>query len=199
MRGITLPTTILTSHKIKKWTCQMEIHTDTYIHTHAYTLMLYIYLVLFVILKCFVSLSLYFSFSYIIILYFNGVGNACSHIHMHVCVSKCIYTCICLQFLPFHPCATIHQRIWCIEISNLAWTAYCLARDGYIIYCYGDCNRKFEEALQAQRKTGDGDDLMKAIWLDIYNEQLTTRRKWLIIAHPQTHTYIYTCNYLCAF
>ncbi|XP_054728107.1 uncharacterized protein LOC129237406 isoform X1 [Anastrepha obliqua] len=26
-------------------------------------------------------------------------------------------------------------------------------RDGYIIYCYGDCNRKFEEALQAQRKT----------------------------------------------
>nr|XP_017018234.2 uncharacterized protein LOC108071835 isoform X2 [Drosophila kikkawai] len=26
-------------------------------------------------------------------------------------------------------------------------------RDGYIIYCYGDCNRKFEEALMAQRKT----------------------------------------------
>ncbi|EDW27562.1 GL20347 [Drosophila persimilis] len=26
-------------------------------------------------------------------------------------------------------------------------------RDGYIIYCYGDCNRKFEEALLAQRKT----------------------------------------------
>ncbi|XP_039959451.1 uncharacterized protein LOC120774133 isoform X2 [Bactrocera tryoni] len=26
-------------------------------------------------------------------------------------------------------------------------------RDGYIIYCYGDCNRKFEEALKAQRKT----------------------------------------------
>ncbi|KAH8397887.1 hypothetical protein KR222_004800 [Zaprionus bogoriensis] len=26
-------------------------------------------------------------------------------------------------------------------------------RDGYIIYCYGDCNRKFEEALRAQKKT----------------------------------------------
>ncbi|KPU77373.1 uncharacterized protein Dana_GF21835, isoform C [Drosophila ananassae] len=26
-------------------------------------------------------------------------------------------------------------------------------RDGYIIYCYGDCNRKYEEALLAQRKT----------------------------------------------
>ncbi|XP_070132643.1 uncharacterized protein [Drosophila bipectinata] len=26
-------------------------------------------------------------------------------------------------------------------------------RDGYIIYCYGDCNRKYEEALIAQRKT----------------------------------------------
>ncbi|XP_030245837.1 uncharacterized protein LOC108657835 [Drosophila navojoa] len=26
-------------------------------------------------------------------------------------------------------------------------------RDGYIIYCYGDCNRKFEEALLAQKKT----------------------------------------------
>ncbi|XP_037937712.1 uncharacterized protein LOC119671243 isoform X2 [Teleopsis dalmanni] len=26
-------------------------------------------------------------------------------------------------------------------------------RDGYIIYCYGDCNRKFEEALLAQQKT----------------------------------------------
>ncbi|XP_055909322.1 uncharacterized protein LOC129944149 isoform X1 [Eupeodes corollae] len=26
-------------------------------------------------------------------------------------------------------------------------------RDGYIIYCYGDCNRKFEEALLAQKQT----------------------------------------------
>lgn len=59
-------------------------------------------------------------------------------------------------------------------ISNLNFV--CSARDGYIIYCYGDCNRKFEEALLAQRKTGDGDDLMKAIWLDMYNEQLTRRK-----------------------
>lgn len=51
-----------------------------------------------------------------------------------------------------------------------------LARDGYIIYCYGDCNRKFEEALLAQKQTGDGDDLMKAIWLDIYNEGALTRK-----------------------
>uniref|UniRef100_T1G9Y1 Uncharacterized protein n=1 Tax=Megaselia scalaris TaxID=36166 RepID=T1G9Y1_MEGSC len=43
-------------------------------------------------------------------------------------------------------------------------------RDGYIIYCYGDCNKKFEDALIAQKQTGDGDDLMKAIWLDIYKE-----------------------------
>ncbi|KAI8036225.1 hypothetical protein M5D96_011085 [Drosophila gunungcola] len=50
-------------------------------------------------------------------------------------------------------------------------------RDGYIIYCYGDCNRKFEEALMAQRKTGDGDNLMKAIWLDMYTDQLSARRK----------------------
>lgn len=48
------------------------------------------------------------------------------------------------------------------------------ARDGYIIYCYGDCNRKFEEALLAQQQTGDGDEIMKAIWLEIYHEQLTT-------------------------
>lgn len=52
-----------------------------------------------------------------------------------------------------------------------------LARDGYIIYCYGDCNRKFEEALRAQQKTGDGDNLMKAIWLDMYTDQLSARRK----------------------
>lgn len=51
------------------------------------------------------------------------------------------------------------------------------ARDGYIIYCYGDCNRKFEEALRAQQKTGDGDNLMKAIWLDMYTDQLSARRK----------------------
>ncbi|KAM8720581.1 hypothetical protein ACLKA7_006596 [Drosophila subpalustris] len=50
-------------------------------------------------------------------------------------------------------------------------------RDGYIIYCYGDCNRKFEEALLAQKKTGDGDNLMKAIWLDMYTDQLSARRK----------------------
>ncbi|XP_061395349.1 uncharacterized protein LOC133330964 [Musca vetustissima] len=31
-------------------------------------------------------------------------------------------------------------------------------RDGYIIYCYGDCNRKFEEALQAQQQTVSMDE-----------------------------------------
>lgn len=28
----------------------------------------------------------------------------------------------------------------------------------------------------AQKQTGDGDDLMKAIWLDMYHEQLTMRK-----------------------
>ncbi|XP_075154396.1 uncharacterized protein LOC142228019 isoform X2 [Haematobia irritans] len=31
-------------------------------------------------------------------------------------------------------------------------------RDGYIIYCYGDCNRKFEEALLAQQQTVSMDE-----------------------------------------
>lgn len=56
-----------------------------------------------------------------------------------------------------------------ISIICLSFTVF-IARDGYIIYCYGDCNKKFEDALIAQKQTGDGDDLMKAIWLDIYKE-----------------------------
>ncbi|XP_037816785.1 uncharacterized protein LOC119607090 isoform X1 [Lucilia sericata] len=31
-------------------------------------------------------------------------------------------------------------------------------RDGYIIYCYGDCNRKYEEALMAQKQTVSMDE-----------------------------------------
>ncbi|XP_070144209.1 uncharacterized protein [Drosophila kikkawai] len=59
-------------------------------------------------------------------------------------------------------------------------------RDGYIIYCYGDCNRKFEEALMAQRKTGDGDNLMKAIWLDMYTEQLISLEESQFESPPLT-------------
>lgn len=44
------------------------------------------------------------------------------------------------------------------------------ARDGHLIFCYGDCNRKFEEALAASREARTGDK-MKDIWLDIYNKQ----------------------------
>lgn len=44
------------------------------------------------------------------------------------------------------------------------------ARDGYLIYCYGDCNRKYEEALAALRSARTG-DAMKNIWLDVYNKQ----------------------------
>lgn len=47
------------------------------------------------------------------------------------------------------------------------------ARDGYFIFCYGDCNRKFEEALSASRSADDDDTgdniLMKKFWLEIYN------------------------------
>nr|XP_043068923.1 uncharacterized protein LOC108131847 isoform X5 [Drosophila bipectinata] len=59
-------------------------------------------------------------------------------------------------------------------------------RDGYIIYCYGDCNRKYEEALIAQRKTGDGDHLMKAIWLDMYTEQLISLEESQFESPPLT-------------
>lgn len=44
------------------------------------------------------------------------------------------------------------------------------ARDGYFIFCYGDCNRKYEEALAA-RSANTGDSLMKKFWLELYNRQ----------------------------
>lgn len=53
-----------------------------------------------------------------------------------------------------------------------------IARDGYFIYCYGDCNRKYEQALAASRSAGDEDAessgenvLMKQFWLELYNRQ----------------------------
>lgn len=170
-------------------------HTHTHLHIYFKPMNLYS---LICHIKIF-RLSLYFSFSYIIFIYNNGVGNA--YIPIHVCIHVCPYayiysTLLLCNFFPF-----THAQRSTIEFDISKFRIWherhvVVARDGYIIYCYGDCNRKFEEALQAQRKTGDGDDLMKAIWLDIYNEQLTTRRKWLISAHLETHTYIYTYIYV---
>lgn len=45
-----------------------------------------------------------------------------------------------------------------------------VARDGHLIFCYGDCNRKYDEALAASREARTG-DVMKNMWLDIYNKQ----------------------------
>lgn len=45
-----------------------------------------------------------------------------------------------------------------------------IARDGHLIYCYGDCDRKYQEALDALREARTG-DVMKDIWLDVYNTQ----------------------------
>lgn len=44
------------------------------------------------------------------------------------------------------------------------------ARDGHLIYCYGDCERKYQETLAAMRENHTG-DVMKNIWLDDYNKQ----------------------------
>lgn len=63
----------------------------------------------------------------------------------------------------------------CGYISNLTT----LARDGYIIYCYGDCNRKYEEAILAQKKSGDRDVLMEAIWLEVYKKEYKRKEKKL--------------------
>lgn len=46
-----------------------------------------------------------------------------------------------------------------------------LARDGHLIYCYGDCERKYEEAMAVMRDNRTG-DVMKNIWMDVYNKQL---------------------------
>lgn len=46
-----------------------------------------------------------------------------------------------------------------------------LARDGHLIYCYGDCERKYEEAMAALRENRTG-DVMKNIWMDVYNKQM---------------------------
>lgn len=81
----------------------------------------------------------------------------------------------------------------------------CVARDGHLIFCYGDCNRKFEQALSASRASisdlkmkrhgndcngtngGDGDntgqdqhqhnELMKKFWLEIYNRHYKYKQK----------------------
>lgn len=45
-----------------------------------------------------------------------------------------------------------------------------LARDGHLIFCYGDCERKYQEAMDALREARTG-DVMKDIWLDVYNTQ----------------------------
>lgn len=45
-----------------------------------------------------------------------------------------------------------------------------VARDGHLIYCYGDCERKYQEALDSLRESRTG-DVMKDIWLDVYNTQ----------------------------
>lgn len=45
-----------------------------------------------------------------------------------------------------------------------------VARDGHFIYCYGDCERKYEEALATWRESHTG-DVMKHIWMDVYNNQ----------------------------
>lgn len=46
-----------------------------------------------------------------------------------------------------------------------------LARDGHLIYCYGDCERKYDEALSALRESHTG-DVMKNMWLDAHNKQI---------------------------
>lgn len=68
------------------------------------------------------------------------------------------------------------------------------ARDGHLIFCYGDCNRKFEEALSASRQSlhtinnntsstgqdesgGQPNALMKKFWLEIYNRHYRYRSK----------------------
>lgn len=87
---------------------------------------------------------------------------------------------------------------FCYSKSNYKWVGYYLivkrcvfvcirlARDGYLIYCYGDCNRRYEEALAAARAaqkvsqahigrkkspSPSGDDMAKMIWLQMYNNK----------------------------
>ena len=45
-----------------------------------------------------------------------------------------------------------------------------LAREGHLIFCYGDCERKYQEAMDSLRESRTG-DVMKDIWLDAYNTQ----------------------------
>lgn len=42
-----------------------------------------------------------------------------------------------------------------------------IARNGHLIYCYGDCDRKYEEALATWRESHTG-DVMKLIWMDAH-------------------------------
>lgn len=71
------------------------------------------------------------------------------------------------------------------------------ARDGHLIFCYGDCNRKFEEGLSASRASISGlrmrrhgddcdddtgqdqqhNELMKKFWLEIYNRHYKFKQK----------------------
>lgn len=46
-----------------------------------------------------------------------------------------------------------------------------IARDGHLIYCYGDCERKYDEEMASLRENRTG-DMMKNIWMDVYNKQL---------------------------
>lgn len=69
------------------------------------------------------------------------------------------------------------ENIFCIKNKtkkktkpNHTFTLTKPARDGYFIFCYGDCNRKYEEALAA-RSANTGDSLMKKFWLELYNRQ----------------------------
>lgn len=46
-----------------------------------------------------------------------------------------------------------------------------LAREGHLIYCYGDCERKYQEALDTLREAHTG-DVLKDMWLDVSNTRL---------------------------
>lgn len=46
-----------------------------------------------------------------------------------------------------------------------------LAREGHLIYCYGDCERKYQEALDSLREAHTG-DVLKDMWLDVSNTRL---------------------------
>lgn len=45
-----------------------------------------------------------------------------------------------------------------------------IARDGHLIYCFGDCNRRFEKVESSN--SGSGDGLVKEMWLEIYNRKV---------------------------